>query len=304
MKITASFKTQVADALAEVRRNFGGSDSNFAKSYGLQPSAYSRIKNGDHERVISDTQWLNLGRALDIRQNALPWAAAETDVFKAIKSDVETCQAYHKAMILVDDCAIGKTFTARYLSKTLRNCFYIDASQCKTQQLFVRNFARVLGIDGSGRYADIKENIKYYLSMLENPVVIIDEAGDLNYRAFLELKEFWNATDGHCGWYMMGADGLRSKIESGIQYKKVGFRELFSRYSDRFMKIVPTEQQARKEFYKRMVTQVLSANMKDKTHLDKLVKKSLASDTGTDLAGLRRAQTILIFHQQANAESL
>lgn len=299
--ITAAFKQQVADALISVRDNFGGSDAQFAKSYNISPSAYSRIKNGDFDRVIAETQWLNMGRSLGIRPNAMPWNAAETDVFKAIKSDVITCQQYHKAMILVDDCAIGKTFTGKYLSKTMKNCFYIDASQCKTQQLFVRHFARVLGIDNTGRYADIKENIKYYLSMLEHPVVIIDEAGDLNYRAFLELKEFWNATDGFCGWYMMGADGLRSKIEQGIAYKKVGFRELFSRYSDKFMKIVPTEQHARREFYKRMVTQVLSANMNDTKNLDKLVHRALASDTGNDLAGLRRAQTILILHNQANA---
>ena len=299
MKITPEFKQQVMAALVSARDNFGGSDANFAKSYGLQPSAFSRLRKGDTDRLISDTQWLTLGRELGVNPHERKWNAAETDVFRTIRADVQFCQDNAKAMILVDDCAIGKTFTARILSKTVKNCFYIDASQCKTQQLFVKQFAKVLGIDHVGRYADLKSNIKYYLRMLEKPVVIIDEAGDLNYRAFLELKEFWNASDGVCGWYMMGADGLRHKIEQGIQYRKVGFRELFSRYSDRFIKIIPSDRNERVEFYKKMITQVLSANIEDKSQLPQLVKKCLASDSSGDIGGLRRAESILIVHNQS-----
>ncbi len=43
------------------------------------------------------------------------------------------------------------------------------------------------------------------------PLVVLDEAGDLQYEAFLELKALWNATEMCCGWYMMGADGLRRR---------------------------------------------------------------------------------------------
>jgi DNA transposition AAA+ family ATPase len=202
-----------------------------------------------------------------------------------------------KKNVLAALLEVRKTYTAKYLSKTLNNCFYVDASQSKTRQLFIRNFAKMLGVDDKGKYATVKADIKYYLKMLTSPVVIVDEAGDLDYNAFLELKELWNATDNACGWYMMGADGLRNKIEKGINNKKVGYREIFSRYSDKFMKIVPEDKQERISFYKKLIGDVLSVNMREKVKMNEIVKKCLATDARGEIGGLRRAETLLILHQ-------
>lgn len=296
MKLTDEFKLKVIEALKEVRRNYGGSDAAFAKQQGINGSVYSRLKNGEIDGLLKETQWLNLGRELNVSLNDRKWNMARTQVFAAIESDVMFCKNNSKGMILVDDCAIGKTFTGKYLSKTVKNCFYIDASQAKTKQLFIREFAKAVGVDSTGRFADIKANIKYYLRMLVQPVVIIDEAGDLDYNAFLELKEFWNATDSVCGWYLMGADGLRAKIERGINSKKVGFRELLSRYSDKFMNVVPTDKTERLAFYRKLVTDVLSVNMEDKSKMHELVRKCLATDATGQIGGLRRAETLLILN--------
>jgi hypothetical protein len=298
MHITTAFKKQVVDELQKVRTKFGGSDAAFAKQWSINHSVYSRLKNGETDGLLRDTQWLSLGRELNITLGDRKWNAAKTEVFRAIEEDVKFCQQFAKGMVLVDDCAIGKTFSAKYLSKTLNNCFYIDASQTKTKQLFIRAFAKMLGVEEKGKYAEVKANIKYYLRMLTAPVIIVDEAGDLEYTAFLELKELWNATEGVCGWYLMGADGLRAKIEKGIANKKVGFRELFSRYSDKFMKIVPADKQEKIAFYRKLITDVLSVNMSDKTKLPELVKKCLAHDATGEIGGLRRAETLLLLHNQ------
>lgn len=281
----------------DIRTRYGGSDGAFAKQQGINGSVWSRLKNGETEGLLKDTQWLNLGRELNVSLNQRKWNMARTEVFDAIKSDVEFCQKHAKGMVLVDDCAIGKTFTAKYLSKTLNNCFYIDGSQCKEKNLFIRAFGKAVGLDHTGRISDIKANIKYYLRMLENPVIILDEAGDLGYTAFLELKEFWNGTEGVCGWYLMGADGLRAKIERGITYRKVGYRELLSRYSNKFMKIIPTDRNERLAFYRKMISDVLAVNISDKKHLPGLVTKCMAADSSGEIGGLRRAETLLILNE-------
>lgn len=297
MQLTEKFKKNVLAALLEVRKNYGGSDAAFSKQWSINNAVFSRLKSGEIDGLLKESQWLNLGRELGINPNERKWVTAKTDVFEAIKSDVEFCKENAKAMILVDDCAIGKTYTAKYLSKSMSNCFYVDASQSKTRQLFIRNFAKMLGVDDKGKYATVKADIKYYLKMLTSPVVIVDEAGDLDYNAFLELKELWNATDNACGWYMMGADGLRNKIEKGINNKKVGYREIFSRYSDKFMKIVPEDKQERISFYKKLIGDVLSVNMREKIKMNEIVKKCLATDARGEIGGLRRAETLLILHQ-------
>ena len=47
-------------------------------------------------------------------------------------------------------------------------------------------------------------------------------------KPFLELKALWNATERCCAWYMMGADGLKEKINRAIEGKKVGYTEMLS----------------------------------------------------------------------------
>lgn len=297
MNITAEFKTQVIKSLKDLRTRFGGSDSAFAKQRSINPSVWSRLKNGETEGLLKDTQWINLGRELNIQIGKKPWNLVRTEVYEAIESDILFCQKHSKGMILVDEPEIGKTEAGKHLSKTLKNCFYIDCSQSKNKILFVRAFAKVLGLETIGRVAEIKENIKYYLRMLENPMVILDEAGDLEYGAILELKEFWNATEDVCGWYLMGADGLRRKWESGINTRKVGYRELFSRYSSKYISIVPADRNERLSFYSKMVTDVLKANSTGLNNLPALVKKCLASDSDGQIGGLRRAKTVLKLEQ-------
>lgn len=298
IQTTTQQKQTIVAQLMEQRKNFDGTDQQFAKQWDINYSVFSRLKTDkNYDGLLREAQWLNLGRELDVELNERKWNMARTEVYSMIEQDVIFCQQNAKAMICVDDCGIGKTFSAKYLSRKRKNCFYIDASQAKTKQAFIRLIAKTIGVDDKDKYLRVKANIKYALKMLPNPIVIIDEAGDLEYTAFLELKELWNATDKACGWYMMGADGLRAKIERGIQNKKVGFRELFSRYSERFTSIVPTDRNEKITFYKKLITDVLSVNMSNKTKLNEIVRRCLVNDDSGNIGGLRRAESLLILNQ-------
>lgn len=297
LQLTPQFKKQVILALLEDRKNYEGSDQGFATSWGLNASVYSQLKGGKNPNgLIKDVQLLTIGRELGVNLNERKWKAAKTEVFQIIQEDILFCQKHSKAKIYVDECGIGKTFTAKYLARKHKSIFYVDASQAKTKQLFIRMIAKTIGVDHTGKYAEVKANLKYYIQMLTNPLIIIDEAGDLHYPAFLELKELWNATEGHCGWYLMGADGLRAKITKGIKNKKVGYREIFSRYSDRYTSVVPTDRKEKAQWYKKLITQVLSANMDDKKNLNQIVKRCLTADHEGNISGLRRAESILILN--------
>lgn len=294
--ITTEFKQTVIAELLRVRENYSGSDAAFAKQWGINGAVLSRLKHGERDGLLKDSQWLTIGRELGISATERKWNTARTDVFAIIEEDINFCKQYSKSKICVDDCGIGKSYTAKYLSRKLKNCFYVDASQSKTKQLFIRSIAKSIGIDNTGKYAEVKANMKYYIKMLPQPIIIIDEAGDLDYTAFLELKELWNATENACGWYMIGADGLRNKIERGISHKKVGFREIFSRYSERYTSVVPANSVDKQHFYRKLITDVLSVNMEDKTDLPTIVKRCLTTDGNGTIGGLRRAESLLILN--------
>lgn len=308
LQITKEFKEQVITELLNQRNNFDGSDKAFASQYGISSAVFSRLKSGETDGLIKDNQFLTIGREFNINLKEHKWQIARTTVFTKIENDLSFCQAHSKAMIFVDECDLGKSTAARYLSRKLKNCFYIDASESKTRQLFIRSIAKRIGVNHNGKYAEVKANLKYYLKQLPNPLVIIDEAGDLDYPAFLELKELWNATEGACGWYMMGADGLREKIERGIRNSKVGFAEIFRRFSGNYQRVSPVDSREREAFHRELITDVLKANMKDDTQLNHIVNKCLVPDsshqfgkkgehhTDRPFAGLTRAESLLILN--------
>lgn len=275
MKIAIEFKEKIRTAILEDRENYGGSDSDYAKSINLKPAIFSRLKKGEIEKIISDTQWLVIAHQLGVQVRDNTWKVARTKIYVEIEDALNFCQQYSKAMILVDDCGIGKTFCTKHIVRKLKNAFYVDCSQAKTKQQFIRLLAKTIGVDNTGKYADVKASIKMYLLYLELPLIVLDEAGDLDYNAFLELKELWNATQGKCGWYMIGADGLRAKIESGIRNKKVGYAEIFDRFFD-IISLVPKGKDDREQFYARLIKDVADANAKANEDTSVLVRQCMS----------------------------
>lgn len=224
---------------------------------------------------------------------------ARTDVFNMIEEDVLFCKEFSKSMMFVDECAIGKTYSARYLSRTLKNCFYIDATQCRQERSMIRAIAKAVGGELDGTLEEIKESAKYILNILPHPIVIIDEAGALSYSSLLLLHEFWNGTQDCCGWYLMGSDGLRTKLQKGKgTSKKQSYKELFSRFSSKYNHIVPDAPDDRAVFFRTLIETVLSVNIKDKRKINKIVNMCLATDSQEAETGLRRAETLLILNEE------
>lgn len=260
MLLTEIFKQKVVQAMLDGRENYGGSDAKYAKSLNINSSSYSRLKSGEIDRILSDSTWLSLGKLLNVTMRTNTWKVARTKVYTEIEDNLIECQNKSQSMILVDDCGIGKTFCAKHIVRHLKNAFYVDGSQAKTRIQFVRLLARTLGVDDNGKHIEVKANIKYALNILSTPLIVVDEAGDLDYSTMLIIKELWNASEGNAGWYLMGADGLKAKMNKGINNHKVGFAELFSRFSEKFITLSPNGHEDRRDFYTQLIGDVASVN--------------------------------------------
>ena len=272
--ITASEKHQIVEALKVKRSNFSGSDSKFAISIGINPAQYNRIKNGDTEKVLSDENWISLARQVLTANGSQNWKTAETPVFKSITAILNKCQKSNISAIICDIADIGKTYTARAYVQSNKNAVFIDCSQVKNKQKLVRLIAKSFGVGHTGRYQDVYEDLVFYLRKISNPLIILDEAGDLQYDAFLELKALWNATERCCGWIMMGADGLKEKMRRAIDNKKVGFTEIFSRYGKRYQRFSPEGREEFEKFLKEQAALVIRANAPSGTDIQKMLVKT------------------------------
>ena len=288
--MTNEMKKKVLAALATARENFAGSDAKFAVSLGINSAQYSRVKNGETERVLSDQNWISLARHLGVNMTNLPeWKTVATPVFQFITAQLDMCQNASMSTMLCDLSDIGKTYTARQYANTHKNAVYIDCSQMmRDKTRLVRAIAKSFGVGSTGRFTDVYEDLVYYLKTLPNPLIILDEAGDLNTEAFLEVKALWNATDGVCGWYMMGADGLKAKIQRSIDNKKVGYTELFSRFGKRYGNVIPLEAEERKKVAQTNALMIIKANCKEGTDAGAILRRTMGEDGMPSLRRIRK----------------
>lgn len=248
MNLNDELKARIVSAMTADRAHYP-SDAKHARSLGLSTSVYSNVKHGDMERKLSDAAWLGIARRLSVTlRHEMPWQAAETPTYLYISEQLDRCRESSLSVVLCDIPNIGKTFTARHYARTHSNVVYVDCSQVKTRRALIKQIAKEFGVSTQGRYAEVYADLVYYLQSIANPLVILDEAGDLQYEAFLELKALWNATERACGWYMMGADGLEAKINRAIEGKKVGYAEMLSRYGDKYSRVTPIDGRERERF--------------------------------------------------------
>ena len=266
--ITTQVKKRIIEAMRASRENYS-SNAKFAVSIGINGAQLSRVFNGELNGVIGDPNWLSIARRLDVHiGNNAEMVTAKTPVFQYINAQLATCQQFSLSGMLCDDADIGKTYAAKHFCKSAKNAVYVDCSQVKTKQKLVRFIAKQLGLNNAGRYQDIYDDAVFYLRSISYPIIILDEAGDLDYGAWLELKALWNATERSCGWYMMGADGLKNKIERNMGRKKVGYVEIFSRYGGKFekdgrirlQKVTPDGGADKQAFTRKQVALIAKAN--------------------------------------------
>ncbi|MBO7466609.1 MAG: ATP-binding protein [Bacteroidaceae bacterium] len=283
MKLTEEIKHRISSAIESDRLNYP-SDAKHAVSLGISASVYNSVKKGQWDRQVSDASWLSMARRLGVvLVSEHSWQSAETPTYVFVSEQLRMCQEGGLSAILCDMPNIGKTFTARVYVRSHRNAVYVDCSQVKSKQRLIRYIAKEFGVSSLGRYADVYEDLVYYLRSIDHPLVVLDEAGDLQGDAFLELKALWNATERSCGWYMMGADGLKEKIRRSIECKKVGYAELFSRYGHRYSKVTPDDEKERQLFLKSQAAIVAKVNAPAGADIGQIVRVSGG--------GLRRVYT-------------
>ncbi|MDO5608890.1 MAG: ATP-binding protein [Capnocytophaga sp.] len=259
--MTPELKQLICTKVKSHRQNYK-SDTKHATALGISPSQYSKIfTGGELNYSLDDAKWISIARKLEVQlRQGTPWVTVKTETYSYIYSQLEACRERSISAILCDIAGIGKTHTAKQYAATNRNTVYIDCSQVKTKQKLIRKIAQEFGVSHTGRYSDVYDDLVYFIRQLENPLIVLDEAGDLDYSAFLELKAVWNACEYLCGWYMMGADGLREKIERQKNLKKVGYTELFDRFGNGYKKVSPDGKEALQEFNMKQIAQVAKAN--------------------------------------------
>lgn len=272
-EITTEYKLRIVEAIKDQSFKFQTQTAQ-ASSLGVSAAQFSRITNGDVEKVISDAKWGQIASKYNVPSelNAFTWHTAYTKVYHTIFKQLEACQDESISGMFCDIADIGKSFTAKDYVSRHRNAILVDCSQNKNRTSLVRAIAREFGIDWQGSPRLVKRDLVQYMKAMTKPLVILDEFGDLEHAAYLEVKSLWNATEWRCGWYMMGADGLQAKFDRSRELKKVGFAELFSRLGSRYQRVTPPDAETRRKFLLNEIAIILKVNKSNLKPLEMYAK--------------------------------
>lgn len=262
------------DTLAAIREDFAQkkqstrsyTQSRHATYLGINTSVYSRISNNDTDKVLSDGEWIRIARKLNVPSFTQQWQAARTRTFRIITGQLQACMLNSIGGIFCDDSSLGKTFACKHFALSYANVAYVDCSGVKTWPKLIRAIAAAFGFPPNGKLHDLRQTIIDNVLSLDNPLIILDEAGDLDDSAILSLKGLWNELESLCGWYMVGANGLRAKMERKLANNKVGYEEMFNRLGNRFQNVTGTMTIGEKDILKRgQIEQIAKANAPDLT---------------------------------------
>lgn len=277
--MTDQTKLQIIDAVKNDRLKYQ-TDADHARKFGIDASRYNQVfKAGKIDRLLSDDLWVSI--AMDLRLKLSGKAnlvIARTPTFDYITAQLRECQSKAMSLMFCDECDIGKTVAAEEYMRNNTNVVYIDCSQNKVAKHLIIEIARLFGIDIKGTYKSIYKRLVFYLNnVINNPLIILDEYGDLKQEAYLELKALWNATAGNCGWYAIGADGLSKKFERMMDNRRVGFAEMYSRFGGRFQGITHTKEWIGREEEFKMLQLTIIAQANGYKNIQKLIADSEGS---------------------------
>lgn len=295
----AQLKKQITKALEADRKVKAQSQSAYSRYLKISKATYSAVTNEKWEE-ISTTMWMKLARAIDFTaESDKQWATASTVVFRKITTQLNTLKALSMCGIACDIAGIGKTHACKHFAKHNPESYYINCSNCTTKSRFVRELASKLGLEQRGNIEDILQDCIFFIATVsKQPILILDEAGDLKQSALLVLKRLYNGTEFQLAIYAIGARGLEHAMMKGIRLRKNGYEEIWSRLTgddNHAIRFTPETKPQLREFFDSEAILICEAN----GITDKAVQNQILMRAG-DMRRVRREIMKLRNVQQLN----
>ncbi len=293
-QFTNEDKLRIAELILERFKKSGfDSQAKFSKSVNLDKADISNLRNKSfvkNPQLIGNSKWIRLARIGGfLKDDSFKWISADTLVKRFVDTQLKACKELSIAGIMCDEVGIGKTYSCKEFALNNPNVFYVDCTHTRSKTRLIMAIAQAVGVEPIGRYDDILSDAIYALSLMSQPLIILDEAGDLGDLAILEIKRIWNGLEDQCGFYVLGSDGLKAKFERGIRCRKVGYKETFSRFGKLFSRAMPVNLKDQIEEFENMAQQILTVNgVTDKNVQQTIIKKLKTETTIGDLRTISR----------------
>lgn len=238
MKLTNEAKNEIRDLLQEYVSRFPSQNRAANTLVGVSSGTLSTILNGRYE-TISDEMFLKI-KAQIAPKKADDWQLCETMLYKELSTLLADAQQYQNVAWATSPAGSGKSTTAADYAQRHENAFIISCSEDMKRGDFIRELARVIGVNVSDMsLRNALERVVKYLLALENPLLIFDEGDKIPDVVFYYFITIYNRLEGHCGIIFISTNYIKRRMEVGLSYNKKGYDEIHSRICRKFIDLTP-----------------------------------------------------------------
>jgi hypothetical protein len=243
MEVTAQLKEKVVAALfLDMEERKSTSQAEYARyikallSIPFDKAALSSIKKPEKRNMLKDSTWMRLAKHFNLMGDN-SWQTAATKVYETMQTYLETSKKYGMWRILCDHASFGKTYSAQqFARRNKESVFYIDCSEHSTKGEFITALARRFGMERTGTFNQLWQDVTDELLLIDNAQLICDEFGDVHDSIITLLKSLYNKADRgdrvSLSVFHIGADNLKKKMIDGRRRQKQSYAEYWSRFGE------------------------------------------------------------------------
>lgn len=237
-QLTIEQKNEIRDLLQEYVARFPSQNRAANSLVGVSAGTMSTILNGRYE-TISDEMFQKIRAQISPRKSN-DWTLCETMLYKELNTLLADAQQFQNVAWAVSPAGSGKSTTAADYASKHENAFVISCSEDMKRGDFIREMARVTGVNVSDMSLRVAlERVTKYLLTLDNPLLIFDEGDKLPDVVFYYFITIYNRLEGHCGIIFISTNYIKRRMECGLSYNKKGYDEIHSRICRKFIELTP-----------------------------------------------------------------
>lgn len=152
----------------------------------------------------------------------------QTNDFRSVFNQCEITRTHKLMTGLIADTGMGKTTTLKAYTNH-DNVFLVTVDKTMNAKGLFLKILDTLGISFDGNIHDVMLKIAAELNSLENPLLIIDEAGKLNHVMMLYMHDLREYTKDNCGILLAGMPYFKSRLIKFSDKQKEGCSEFLRR---------------------------------------------------------------------------
>ena len=215
---------ELKKAINDYCQKKGISKNELSAQIGVSAAYLSKIENEKFDEIASEMLTKIWAAIKTMSQNFV----FETSDLASVFYQCEYARQYKIMTGLIADTGMGKTTSLRAYSMR-ENVFFVTVDKTMNAKRFLLSILKTMGIRFDGNIHDVMLKIAEELNRMENPLLIIDEAGKLNHAMILYLHDLREHTRTNCGILLSGMPYFKWNLQKFAEKQKEGYAEFLRR---------------------------------------------------------------------------